>query len=194
MLLPQSNFSGRASPSCVPHHLFEATNRFRLTISHQRISQLQFALHATVSKPFHPASIFCPSITNASKPPGFADFTNFSTASFFRPLLRQADAPIANQLLSNSFASPSPSRCSQCPTFALKDLFSLRSCGASFAHNYSPFIRRFFIALNSLDLSRTIVASDSIDSSLSFVLLKQNLISLSSSSHPTSASSFATRS
>ena len=122
-----------------------------------------------MSKPFHPASNFCPSITNASKPPGFADFTNFSTASFFRLLLRQADAPITEQLLANSFASLSPSRCSLCRATAFKSLFPLRSCRASFAHNYSSPINRFFIAPNSLDLSRTIVASDSIDSSLSFV-------------------------
>ena len=98
MLLPQSNFSGRASSSSVPHRLFEAANRFRVTISHHRISPLQFALHATVSKPFHPASIVCLLISNLSKPPGFADFTNFSTASFFRHLLRPANAPIAKAI------------------------------------------------------------------------------------------------
>ena len=194
MLLPQSNFSGRASPSAVPHRLFEAANRFRVTISHHRISRLQFALHVTVNKPFHPASIVCLLITIASKPLRFADFTNFSTASFFRRLLRQADAPIANQLLSNSFAPSSLSRCSLCRATAFKSLFSLRSCGASFAHNYSSPINRFLSRrIRLIYLVPSLPAIQLTHRSASD-LFKSNLIPLSSSSRSTSASSFAARS
>ena len=169
-------------------------NRFRLTISHHRISRLQFALHVTVSKPFYPASNFCPLITNASKPLRFVDFTNFSTASFFRRLLRQVDAPIAEQLLSNSFAPPSPSRCSLCLATAFKSLLPLRSCGASFAHNYSSPINRFLSHLIRLIYLMPSLPAIQLTLRSASHLFKSNLIPLSSSSRSTSASSFAARS
>ena len=101
-----------------------------------------------MSKPFHPVRYFCPLISTVSNPLGFVDFTNFSSISFFRRLLRQADAAHAEHLLSRIY-SPSISRRILC-----SHLFA--------AH---PLI---FSAPDSLALSRVIVVNNSIDSSLGF--------------------------
>ena len=88
----------------------------------------------------------------------------------------------------------SPSRCSHRRAPAFKSLFSLRSPGASFAHNYSPLTSRFLSRPIRLLYLASSLSTIQLTHRSASQLLKRYLISLRSSSHSSSVLSFAARS
>jgi hypothetical protein len=124
LLLRQSNFTGRTSSLSIPRRLIEASQSFLRHDISTGVLSASIALTRHSEKPISSGQQFLS-----------VDLYCFKVARLRR----------LYKFLHRFFLSPptSPSRCSHRPTSALKNLFPLRSRGASFAHIYSPLIHRF---------------------------------------------------
>jgi hypothetical protein len=172
LLLRQSNFSVRTSSLSVPHRSVEACK------SLSRHDHSTANLSTSIALTRHSEQ----TISSGQQ------FLSVDLNCFKAARLRRL-----YKFLHRYFPSPptSPSRCSHRPTSALKNLFPLRSRGASFAHIYSPFICRFLSRPIHLICLAPSSPTTQLTHRSTLHLLKRNWGSLRSSSHSTSALSFA---